>query len=140
VRLKSRERALSPDSVPFLVSIEEDSTCRLEMDVTQAPLELVGQLTMNGRPWSPAWPQLYSIGEKTLCLASAEADSNGTWNLRTRAPGRSLLFILGNHEHDMTVPAHAWGEVELLQPHTRFERSLEWSQKAQPDIRLDQDR
>ncbi len=140
VRLKSREREASPDTVPFLVSIEEDMTCRLEMDLTKLPLELVGQFTMNGRPWSPAWPALYSTGERTLRLDSAEADSNGTWMLRARTPGRYQLFIWGNHEHDTSVPARAWGKVELLQGRTRFERALEWSAKDPPEVQLDQGR
>jgi len=140
VRLSPAQQLSSSEGVPFHVAIEEHQTRRLEMDLTQPPLELVANLTMNGRPWSPAWAALYSLGEKALCLDSAEADSKGTWRLRTRAPGRYQLFIVGNHQHDISVPARAWCEVDLQRGETLFERSLNWSKTDSPDMNLDQNR
>lgn len=132
--------ALEDECVPFLVTIEEQRICRLEMDLLQPPLRLVAHVTMNGRPWNPAWPALYSTGEKSLELDSTEADAKGNWTLRARATGRYQLFIVGNHEHDTSVPAHAWGEVELRPGETRLERSLEWSEKDLVELKLDRDR
>jgi len=131
---------LGDEHVPFLVAIEDQKTCHLEMDLLQPPLRLIGHVTMNGRPWNPSWPSLFSTGEKSLELDSAEADANGNWTLRTRAAGRYQLFIGGNHHHDTSVPARAWGEVELQRGETRFERSLEWSETDPPDVRLDRNR
>jgi len=131
---------LEDECVPFLVAIEEQKTCCLEMDLLQPPLKLVAHVTLNGRPWKRAWPALYSTGEKPLELDSAESDADGNWTLRARATGRYQLFIVGNHKHEASVPAHAWGEVELQRAETRYERSLTWNERDSPDVSLDQGR
>ncbi len=132
--------ALEDEYVPFLVAIEEQKTCHLEMNLLQPPLTLVAHVTLNGRPWNPVWPSLYSTGEKSLELDSAESDANGNWTLRTRAAGKFQLFLVGNHEHDTSVPAKAWCEVELQRGETRFDRSLTWNERDFPDLRLDEGR
>lgn len=146
VRLKPTSTSLGASSrlddecVPFLVTIEEQKNCLLEMDLRQPPLRLVAHVTLNDRPWSPAWPSLYSTGEKPLKLDSAEADANGNWTLRARTAGGYQLFIWGNHEHDASVPLDAWGEVELQRGGTRFDRSLTWNEHDSADLRLDEGR
>lgn len=111
--------------VPFVVSVRDNETTHLDMNLAGPVAHLEGDLRLNGRPWSRAYVCLRVIGDRAFIIDTVPGSNDGKWSVRARTPGKYRLVVRGDHQHS-GEPREVSEIVELSREGSRWKRAVTW--------------
>lgn len=113
------------ECVPFVITVRDHETTRLDLDLSRPVAHLDGDLRLNGKSWSKAYVCLRAIGDRAFTIDTVPGGNNGKWSVRARTPGKYRVTIFGDHEHSLE-PREVSEIVELTLSGPRWVREVNW--------------